>query len=109
MDNDDRSIIQIGDYFNITRPTNDSEIWNNQNRFQTCQLVSVDNQGKWQYYEYWYQYPSKKVYPFLSPLTTRNVFSEYALTECIIKKITNPETEGFKHTKTYLEKLLNNI
>jgi hypothetical protein len=96
---DNRHEIKVGDYFNLTRlDTNESDTWNNQNRFETCQLKRVNENGAWEYVEYWDEYSSGD-YPFLSSQITWDVFSKFPMEKTLIEKISDPETEGFKEKK----------
>ncbi len=100
---DNRKEITPGDFFNITRPTNGNEVWDGQNRFQTCQLKEIRN-GLWVYKELWYEYSSGD-YPFLSSEITGNIYNENAL-KCLFEKIQDPEKQGFKSTKLFLPALI---
>lgn len=100
---DNRNEIKPGDFFNLTREAGENEVWNNQNRFDTCQLKAITAKGEWEFVEYWDQY-SKGDYPFLSNTIYWNPCdpsNEYAQ-KCLIEKITDPEVDGFKDKKAYL-------
>ena len=101
---DNRQQIKPGDFFNITEKPNGNETWDNQNRFETCQLKEIKPTGEWAFVEYWYEY-STGDYPFLSSTITWNVYNTPAM-ECLFERIEDPETQGFKDKKRFLPELI---
>lgn len=102
---DTRHLVQIGDYFIITKPSSDNEVWNEVNRFETCQLVGIEDNGRWVFKEMFYEY-AKGDYPFWSDSFYWDVF-RFAQ-DCLIQRIDDPETEGFKQRKPFLQDKIQN-
>lgn len=100
MQKDTRHLIRIGDYFNITRPLSNSITWNEVNRFDTYQLIDIDDTGRWEVKKLFYEY-SKGDYPFFSDTSYWDVL-KYAQ-DCLVERINDPETEGFKDKKPYIQ------
>jgi len=91
---DTRTEVKVGDYFNMTHSEKGNEVWDEQNRFETCQLIAIRPNGSWVYRPLWYEY-SEADYPFTGSEITWSIPDSNSV---LIERISDPEVEGFKDT-----------
>jgi hypothetical protein len=95
---DTRTEVKVGDYFNMTHSEKGNEVWDEQNRFETCQLIAIRPNGSWVYRSLWYEY-SESDYPFTGGEITWSIPGNESV---LIERISDPEVEGFKDKMKFL-------
>lgn len=102
------------DFFNIAQRPSGNKVWNEQNRWETRQVVAFVDRGWPRGVELfsktlWYEFDMTNEYPFYS--SAGSVGIEYMAENAeIIEKIDDPETQGVKHRKPYVaEKIKQSI